>query len=77
MDTKKISLVLCPIFAAVTILFTVMAIMNFTKGDEQTQLETKAAEYVMSGEVKIDALADTLKGVLSKDMKAQRQTLRL
>lgn len=73
MDTKKISLVLCPIFAAVTILFTVMAIMNFTKGDEQTQLETKAAEYVMSGEVKIDALADTLKGVLSKDMKEQTE----
>lgn len=73
MENKKISLILCPIFAAVTVLFTVMAIMNFTKGDDQTQLETKVAEYVMSGEVKIDALADTFKGVVSNDMKAQTE----
>lgn len=74
MDSKKVSLILCPIFAAISVLFIVLSVMNFTKdGGEQAQLETKAAEYVMSGEVKLDALADTLKSVVSNDMKAQAE----
>lgn len=72
MDSKKISLILCPIFAAVSLLFIVLSIVNFTKEpDAQSELETKAAEYIMSGGEKLDALAETLTGVISNDMKKQ------
>ncbi len=72
MDSKKITLILCPVFAALTVIFTALAIINFVKEPEmQAQIETKAAEYVMSGEVEIDAPAKKLESVVSNDMKAQ------
>lgn len=72
MNSKKITLILCPILAALTVIFTVLAVINFVNEPEiQAEIETKAAEYIMSGEVKLDALADTLSGVISNDMKAQ------
>ena len=72
MDSKKITLILCPIFAALTVIFTALAIINFVKEPEmQVQIETKAAEYVMSGEVDFDAPAKKLDGIVSNNMKAQ------
>lgn len=72
MDSKKITLILCPVFAALTVIFAVLAVINFVKEpDVQAEIETKAAEYVMSGEVELDALAETIENVISNDMKAQ------
>ncbi len=72
MDSKKITLILCPIFAALTVLFTALAIVNFVKEPEmQVQIETKAAEYVMSGEAELDSPAKKLESVVSNNMKAQ------
>ncbi len=72
MDSKKICSILCAAFAAVSVIFIALSVMNFTKKtDEQTELETKASEYVMSGGEKLDALAETLSGVISNNMKKQ------
>lgn len=72
MNSKKITLILCPVFAALSLLFIVLSVINFTKKpDEQTQLQTNAAEFVMNGEVVFDAPAKALEAVVSNDMKAQ------
>ncbi|MBQ4603030.1 MAG: class B sortase [Clostridia bacterium] len=72
MDSKKICSILCAVFAAVTALFVALSVMNFTKKpDEQTELETNASDYVLSGGEKLNALAETLTGVVSNNMKKQ------
>ncbi len=72
MESKKIYSILCAVFAAVSVIFIALSVMNFAKKpDEQTELETKAAEYVMNGGEKLDALAETLSGVVSNNMKKQ------
>ncbi len=71
MDTKKICSILCAVFAALTVIFASLSVVNFVKKpDEQTQLETNASNFVLSGE-KINALAETLTGVISNNMKKQ------
>lgn len=72
MDSKKLCSILCAVFAAVTAIFVALSVMNFTKKpDVQTELETNASDYVLSGGEKIDALAQTLSGVVSNNMKKQ------
>ena len=72
MDSKKLCSILCAVFAAVTLIFAALSVMNFTKKpDVQTELETEAAEYVLTGGEKLDALAETLTGVVSNNMKKQ------
>lgn len=71
MKNNKVLLILCSVFAVVAIVFGTLAAMNFLKPNVQAEIETKAAEYVMSKDVKVDALAETISGVISKDMKEQ------
>lgn len=71
MNNKVLSII-CAVLAAVSVIFIALSVMNFAKKpDEQTELETKAAEYVMNGGEKLDALAETLSGVVSNNMKKQ------
>lgn len=71
MNNKVLS-ILCAVFAAVSAIFIALSVMNFVKKpDEQTELETKAADYVLNGGEKLDALAETLSGVVSNNMKNQ------
>lgn len=72
MNSKKTALVLCSVFAALTVVFTALSVINFLKEpDIQAEIETKSAEFVMPAGTKLDALADTLGGVVSNNMKAQ------
>ncbi len=71
MKNNKILLILCSVFAVLTVVFGVLAAVNFLKPDLKVEMETKAAEYVVAKGTKFDALADTLGNVLSKDMKEQ------
>ncbi len=72
MDSKKICSILCAVFAALTAVFVALSVMNLTKKpDVQTELETNAADYVLSGGEKINALAETLTGVVSNNIKKQ------
>ena len=71
MKNNKIMLVLCSVFAVLTVVFGVLAAVNFLKPDLKAEMESKAAEYAAPQVEKIDALADTLGNVLSKDMKEQ------
>lgn len=69
---KKVLSVLCAVFAAVSVLFTVLSVVNIAKKpDEQTELETGASDYILNGGEKINALAETLTGVVSNNMKKQ------
>lgn len=71
MNSKKICSILCAVFAALTVLFTVLSAVNFVKKpDGQTELETGASNYILNGE-KVNALAETLSGVVSNNMKRQ------
>ena len=71
MNSKKITAVLCPVLAVVSVILIVLSVINFTKEpDVQVQLAEKAAEFVMNGET-VDALAQTLSSVISNDMKKQ------
>lgn len=71
MDSKKICSILCAVFAALTVIFSALSVVNFVKKpDEQTEIETNASNYILSGE-KINALAETLTGVVSNNMKKQ------
>ena len=71
MKNNKIPLILCSVFAVLTVVFGVLAAVNFLKPDLKAEMESKAAEYAAPQVEKIDALADTLGNVLSKDMKEQ------
>ena len=71
MDSKKICSILCAVFAALTVIFSALSVVNFVKKPgEQTEIETNASNYILSGE-KINALAETLTGVVSNNMKKQ------
>lgn len=71
MKNNRILIVLCSVFAVLTVVFGVLAAVNFLKPDLKAEMESKAAEYAAPQVEKIDALADTLGNVLSKDMKEQ------
>lgn len=71
MKSNKLLLVLCALLAVAAITFGALAAYNFFKPDIQAEIETKASEYVVSKETKIDALADTIGGVISQNMKSQ------
>ncbi len=71
MKNNKILIALCSVFAVLTVVFGVLAAVNFLKPDLKVEMETKAAEYAAPQGTKFDALADTLGSVLSKDMKEQ------
>ena len=69
---KKVLSVLCAVFAAVSVLFIALSVMNIAKKpDEQTELELSASDYILNGGEKINALAETLTGVVSNNMKKQ------
>lgn len=73
MNFKKLAAILCPVFAVITAVLTVLAVMNFTKEpDIQVQIDEKAAEFVMNAETVTDALSQSLASVVSNDMKAQQ-----
>lgn len=71
MKSNKLLLVLCALLAVAAITFGALAAYNFFKPDIQAEIETKASEYVIGKETKIDALADTIGGVISQNMKSQ------
>ena len=71
MKSNKISMILCPIFAALSVLFIVLSVMNFTKESPENPLKAKAAEYLLSDEAQTDAPATALEKVISNNMKAQ------
>lgn len=71
MKLNKTLLILCSVLAVAAVVFSALAAYNFLNPDIHAELETKAAEFVISKETKIDALADTIGGVVSKDMKEQ------
>jgi SrtB family sortase len=64
-------LILCSVLAVAAVVFGALATYNFLNPDIHAEIETKAAEYVIGKETKIDALADAIGGVISKDMKEQ------
>ena len=72
MDSKKICSILCAVFAAITVIFSVLSVVNFVKKpDGEAEPETAAAEYILSGGEKLNALGETLTDVISNNMKKQ------
>ena len=72
MNFKKISAVLCPVFATVSAILIALSVINFTKEpDVQIQLAEKAADLIMNAEAVTNALEKSLENVISNDMKAQ------
>lgn len=73
MNSKKLTAVLCSVFAVVSVILIILSVMNFMKEpDVQVRIDEKAAEFVMSAETVTDALGKTLSSVVSNDMKAQQ-----
>lgn len=71
MDSKKICSILCAVFAALTVIFASLSVVNFVrKPDETSEPAANAVNYTLSGE-KLNALAETLTGVISNNMKKQ------
>ena len=50
-------MILCPIFAALSVLFIVLSVMNFTKDSPENPMKAQAAEYLLSDEAQTDAPA--------------------
>ena len=72
MNSKKIPLILCAVFAAATVLFAALAIINFTKEpDKVPEAESKAGEIALSGDVHTDAPAAARASIVSNNMKQQ------
>lgn len=67
-------MILCAVFAAVSVLLIVLSVVNFTKKpDEQSVIDEKTAGIVMAEGVETDAPGAALNAVVSNDMKAQAQ----
>ena len=71
MNSKKLPIILCAVFAAVAIVFTSLAVINFTKKPDEITVDENAGGYVFSGDVQTDAPGASLDAVISNDMKAQ------
>ncbi len=71
MNSKKLPIILCAVFTAIAIVFTSLAVINFTKKPDEITVDENAGGYVLSGEVETDAPAASLESVISNDMKAQ------
>ena len=70
---KKVAVILTAVFAAVAVLFTVLAAVNFTKISDEGIIDEKTAGLVLADGVEADALSAELDGVKSNAMKAQTQ----
>ncbi|MEE1138899.1 MAG: class B sortase [Acutalibacteraceae bacterium] len=70
---KKVAVILTAVFAAVAVLFTVLAAVNFTKKSDSGIIDEKTAGLVLADGVEADALSAELDGVKSNAMKAQTQ----
>lgn len=70
---KKVAVILTAVFAAVAVLFTVLAAVNFTKKSDGGIIDEKTAGLVLADGVEADALSAELDGVKSNAMKAQTQ----
>ena len=70
---KKVAVILTAVFAAVAVLFTVLAAVNFTKKSDSGIIDEKTAGLVLADGVEEDALSAELDGVKSNAMKAQTQ----
>lgn len=73
MNSKKLPIILCAVFAAVAIVFTSLAVINFTKKPEEITVDENAGGYVFSGDVETDAPGASLDAIVSNDMKAQSE----
>ncbi len=74
MNSKKVTAILCPVLAVISVALIALSVFNFTKEpDVEVQIAEKAAEFVMSAETVTDALAKNLSSVISNDMKEQKQ----
>lgn len=72
MNSKKLSAVLCAVFAVISVVFVVLSVINFTKdSDEGTVIDKANAGLVLAQGVQADAPAAALDAVISNDMKAQ------
>lgn len=70
MNSKTVSLILCVILTAASIVLICLSIGNFTKdGGDSVISDPNAAGYVINGEVTHDAPAKTLSSVISNDQK--------
>lgn len=71
MNSKTLTVILCAVFAVVSVVFIGLSIGNFTKEEAESPAESaEAAGYVINGEVNYDAPAASIDTVVSNNEKA-------
>ena len=71
MNSKTLTVILCAVFAVVSVVFIGLSIGNFTKEEAESPAESaQAAGYVINGEVNYDAPASSIDAVVSNNEKA-------
>ena len=73
MNSKKLPLILTSVFAVISVVLIVLSVVNFTKEPEAVEIDKNAGGYVINGDVQTDASLAELDGVVSNDMKAQKE----